>query len=115
MIVNLNDPEYNHKHGRKSFCSTCKYCINNSGQNVTSKIIAKVDGKKKTIHLKHGAMYCTFDGVVKINRNHVRWWGFSRDCPFNIYTHTCLGCGIRMCSPKKVCSGCKKNNERFMY
>ena len=107
------DPEDNYKYGYKTYCSTCMYCFHNTGANGKNKIITKLNGRKKTIQVKHGEMYCVYREPVKINRNHVRWWGFSRSCAFNIYKHTCLGCGIRMCSSKKVCSGCRKNNERF--
>jgi hypothetical protein len=63
--------------------------------------------------VKYGEMYCSKGELFKINRNHVRWWGFSRKCELNPYKHTCLGCGQRMCTPKTVCSGCRKNNDRF--
>ena len=115
MNISKSDPAKNHQYGSKSFCLSCMYFIENSGINAVGKIVKMIDGKRKTIHLKKDATYCNYDELKKINRNHIRWWGFSQHCPFNIYTHTCLGCGIRMCSYKMVCSGCKKNNERFMH
>ena len=105
-------PEDNYKYGYKTRCSYCKYCSTHNNMS-DNRLTGKINGKKKTVRLKFGEMYCIYGNLFKINRNHVRWWGFSRACPFNIYKHTCLGCGIRMCSPKKVCGGCLKNNERF--
>ena len=115
MIQDLipGSPAHNHRHGIITRCYSCKYCRKHSMNAGDNRLKGKINGKTKTIRVKYGEIYCTYNEIFKINRNHIRWWGFSRNCPFNIYSHTCLGCGIRMCSPKKVCGGCLKNNERF--
>ena len=96
----------------KPYCHKCEHLIaaTKYGDVVISKT---VNGKRKRFKIKSDEMYCNKGELFKINRNHVRWWGFSRQCPLNPYQHTCLGCGQRMCTTKTVCSGCRKNNDRF--
>ena len=94
-------------------CYTCDFLI--SPKRNIDEVYVKllVNGKKKRIRVKYRDMYCINGTPFKINKNHVRWWGFSNRCPLNPYIHTCLGCGQRMCTQKTVCSGCRKNNDRF--
>jgi len=97
----------------RHYCRTCVHLAAVTRRKGADYVRGVVNGKKKFVRVKHGEMYCANGDLFRINRNHVRWWGFARQCPLNPYTHTCLGCGQRMCTPKEVCSGCRKNNGRF--
>jgi len=108
----FDNPETNYNCGSKTYCRNCKYYRTNNSMLPVSLTVT-VNGKKKKVRIKYNQKYCIYKGLHEINGNHLRWWGFSKYCEFNIFSHTCIGCGTRMCTEKKICSGCLKNNYRF--
>jgi len=105
--------EETYKRGFKPYCRQCEYYVKNESLCDSVYAEGKINGKIRKKRLKYGEAYCTHGELRKINRNHIRWWGFSRDCAFNLFKQTCLGYGVQMCTEKRVCSGCLKNNSRF--
>jgi len=112
--------EENYKLGFKPHCRTCEYCKHNSDIWSTVDVEYKnpVTKRKNKLRMKKNGYYCLHIRMCnekgkprKINGNHVKWWGVTPDCPFNIYTHVCEACGRRMATDKTICSSCKKNRE----
>ena len=95
----------------KPRCYFCDHKVENKHLFETITITGRIDGKKRRKRVKPLDMWCLNGAMFRINKNHRRWWGFDRRCPLNPYTHTCLVCGRRMCTSKKMCSSCAKSRQ----
>ena len=101
----------------KPYCRTCDYRIESQNfliteiveyRNVITRRKAKLRVKPRGLFCNHPNMYTGKNKPAKVNKNHIRWWGFTPECPFNPYSHTCGNCGKRMASGNTVCSSCEK-------
>ena len=112
-MVNKEDGLINYK----PYCGTCAYRIENHDffnsaiieyKNAVTKRAGRLFIKPGNIFCNHPDMYTDKNKPKKINKNHIRWWGFTPECPFNPYSHTCCNCGKRMANENTVCSSCEK-------
>jgi len=111
--------EEKYKHGFTPRCRDCEYCKRNHSWYTTDiEYKNPVTKRKNKLRMKKNGCYCLHISMCnekgkphKINGNHLKWWGYTPCCPFNLYTHVCEVCGRRMATDKVICSSCKKYRD----